>query len=209
MVQHADIDHTGITGVGSGGGGVGLTPFAAQVGLDNTTASFAVTRTLAAVAAGLGGAAAALVFVPTSMQLRSISVWNKNTGTARTAEGRIYAVGSSATAAFVTGSNASWSFTPSAASLRAATVSAAPLTLPAGYYLVVIRNTSATQTFDIGAETQGSANLLKGGSVASVAASVAALGTTIDVTGWPTRAGSIIGIQLDGEIFGTGAAWDV
>jgi hypothetical protein len=178
------------------------------VGLDNTSASFAVTRSLAAVSAGNAGAVGALVFVTAPMKLRSISVWNKNTATARTAEGRVFNITTSSTASFITGTDCTWSFTPSAASLRAATVSGAPVALDPGYYLVVIRNTSASQTFDVGAETQGAANMLKGSCVHSVTASVAALTTTIDVTGW-SRAGSIVGIQLDGEIFGTGAAWDV
>lgn len=202
---HDALDHTGLTGVGGGGSTiVGYAPFAAQVGVSQASA-FAATRTLAAVSASNAGAAGALIHVPAPMKLRAISVWNKDTATARTAEGRLFLVTQTSTASFVTGTDCTFSFTPSAASLRSGTVSGAVVDLDPGYYLAVIRNTSASQTFAVGSDTVVTSGILPG-SVFITTASVAALGSTIDVTAW-THSGSGIGIILSGEVFGTGAIW--
>lgn len=196
-------DSTGsVTDVGGGGSGtdvVGRVHLALPVGLFlSGTVSTAIT--LAAVSGGNGGALWVPIVVPAPMLLQQIGVWNLDTASARSAEARIYLDAGSATCSFVTGTDVAWSFTPSAASSRTADVSGAPVTLDPGMYLVVIRNTSATQVFSIG---RSSNSTITSGPGNYRTQAIAALGSSQDMdTGWTSQTGGIPAVWLEGRVVG-------
>jgi hypothetical protein len=187
----------------------GWAPYASMDGISDSTNLAAGSTAFGAVAAGLGGALAVPIFLHAKMLLRSYSLWNADTANARAAEARLYVDdNASGTMAFVTGTDAAWSFTPSAASLRTAAVSGAPVTLGPGVYWLVIRNTSATQTFGIGHSTAATGDPWSGRSKINNATKEAALGATIDLTAaaWSVSAVSWP-IVMNGSVFGESTAF--
>src|SRR3990167_4008697 len=154
----------------------GYVPYAFAPGFDPAD-SFGSAENLAAVSGGNGGALAVPIFVPGPMYLESISIWNKSTANARSAECRLYldSANDSNTLNAVAGTDATWSFTPTAEDLRTSTgVSGAPVALLPGMYWLVIRNTSATQTFQVGRVTSVFTKNVY------ATKSIAALGATLD-----------------------------
>lgn len=174
----------------------------------NASDALATNITLAAVSAGNGGAFAVPIVLSAPMFLKAYRIRNADVASLRTAEARLYVsrLDNSATCNFVTGSDATWSFTPGAASSQSSSdVSGAPVLLAPGCYFLVVRNTSTAQTFAVGtmaASTLGVANMKT-----ITTASVPALGATLDlVTTW---AGSslIPGVMLYGYKPDHSAAW--
>jgi hypothetical protein len=226
MVQHADIDHTGLTGAGGsvatdaiwdaagdlavgsgantaakltkGSDGTVLTVTAGAVGWSAPAAggvgkvahagpigwSPQITSTgnydLAAVSGANAGAFAVPVYVTGPMSAEGIAVVNGDAASARSCEFRLYLDGGDSTADFVTGTDGTMSFTPSAVSVRRGSFSAAPVTLSVGTYWLVIRNTNAN-TFGV---RRGS-GAVAGMYAAQTHAGIATLGASLElVTSW-------------------------
>lgn len=178
----------------------GRAPFAYAYGM-NITDTFATARTLAAA----GGSTIFPINLDAWMFVQSLSIRNLDTATARSWEWRLFGEpdGGSATLTEVAGINGSESFTPGgAASTRTANATTPALVAP-GMYWIVVRNSHASNSFDIGAGSSGSiaANTTR------TKSGVAVLTTTIDaVTGW-TPATAWIGARLNARVFAEGAAY--
>lgn len=195
MVQHSDIDHTGLPGVG-GGGGVGRVAHAAPVGWSSQITSTG-NYDLAAVSGANGGAFAVPVYVPGPMYAEGVGIINGDTATARACEFRLYLDGGDSTADFVTGTDGTMSFTPGAVSVRRGSFSAAPVVLSSGTYWIVIRNTAAA-TFGV---RRGSGSLA-GLYAAQTHAGIAALGASLElVTGWTDQI-SVPHAWIEGRVLG-------
>lgn len=204
MADHNTIDHTGLTGVS---GALGRQAHAFPLGLSTAIDVAASTLTLAAVSGGNGGALAQWIPVLAPMYLDSYQIRQQSTASARTAEARLYQDNGDTTLDFVTGTDATWSFTPSSAGRQTSSaVSGAPVLLTPGWYLLVIRNTSASQTFQIGGAAIATAFVGQNMSANLTTASVAALGSTFDPTGL-TKDNRLYGAILLGRVMGQGAAW--
>lgn len=151
----------------------------------NPTLAYTSSRALAAVSATLAGAILMPVFSPTPFFPYDITIISNDTATARTAEARLYvdALGNAHGLTYVPNTACTFSFTPSAASVRSSSTITSAGLLPAGWYYIALRNTSATQTFSIGTSA-GSAALTFGnmGSLFLTTASIAALGSSFDIT---------------------------
>lgn len=182
---------------------VGWLPYAYPIGITMDQASGSAS-TLAAVSGGNAGAGACAILVSAPMALQSVTIRNGDTASARAAEFRLYRDDGSATLAFITGTDGTLSFTPGAASDRTANVSSPGVLLVPGVYWLVLRNTSASQTF---AYRRVASTELAGNVFAQVTtASVAALGSTIDLTSWTFNAFQFMA-RLNGRVFGQAAAF--
>jgi hypothetical protein len=171
---------------------------------NSNTAAYATAVNLAAVSGGNGGCMLIPIELVAPMLLTKYTVRSTDTANLRTAEARLYYSdqNNSATADFVTGSDSTWSFTPTVASNRTgAAVSGSPLLLPPGFYWLAIRNTSTAQTFGIGT----TANTM--GEKSQETKTIAALGSTLDtVTGWSTGTAAP-GVLLQGLMPDGSTAW--
>ena len=186
-------------------GVVGYIPYAFPFGFDPVNSLSTTIASLAAVSGGNGGALQVPIFVPGPMFLETITIWNRSSANLRTAEARLYldSANDSNTLTQVSGSDTTWSFTPGAEGLQtSAAVSAAPVSLDAGTYWLVIRNTSTAQTFQIG----GIATVL--GKNLYATKSIAALGATLDMVAatWAKATGAL-GLCLNGRSFGQTTAY--
>lgn len=182
----------------------GWAPYGLQVGFDSG-AALTSTVTIAAN----GGSLAIPMVVPAHMKLRSVTVRNVATTTARTWGWDLYvqrhetASGSQNTLDRVAQSTADQSFTPAAASNQTIAASGAPVYLSPGLYWLVIQSRHATSTF-----------LLGGTAVSTVVAALLNMGqlkTTTNPNGstldfvaatW-TKDDAVYGAVLNGDIFGT------
>jgi hypothetical protein len=186
----------------------GWLPFAYPAGMPNESAVGASTS-FVAVSAGNGGALATPVQLDAPMALESYSIWNTDTANARTAEAALYVDNNaSATMVRIAGSSAAFSFTPGGAAARqtSANVQSAPVILQPGLYWFVLRNTSATQTFGVGAMAQG--NFTGPLQRWSTATGVAALSGTIDLTAAPwATLNTLYLVRLNGRIWGQSSAF--
>jgi hypothetical protein len=177
---------------------------AAPAGVSNNT-SFSASSNLAAVSAGAGGAFGQMISVPAPMLLRNFTIWSTDTSLQRDAEIRLYRdIGATANIVEVPGANATFSFTPSAASRRSALVSGHPLGavfLEPSNYWVFLRNTSTARTFGIGVLPSGSGVLLN---PAVNRADAIALAATLDAIagGSWTQTTATFGIALRGTFQG-------
>lgn len=191
-------DSAEATGVKWASSSVGRTPYGLPVGFSAAEA-WSINVSLAAVSAGNGGALRVFVEVKSPLYLQQIALFSGDTASARSAEARVYLepTAGSATANFVTGTDATFSFTPTAVSKRSASVSGAPVLLLPGAYWVVVRNTSTSQTFGI--RRSSSATVFVSSDTASH--TLAALGATLDLdTGWTsTGTGAVM---LEGRVLG-------
>jgi hypothetical protein len=174
-----------------------------------TMDAFTSSTTLAAVSSSLAGAAVAPILLTAPMFLKAFRLRSNDTSLLRTAEARLYVsrLDNSATCNFVAGTDTTWSFTPGAASGQtSADVSGAPVLLPPGLYFLVVRNTSSSNTFAL-ATSVGTPTMGLTGSKNITSASVAALGTTIDlVTSW-VGTSAFVGLALMGYKPDHSAAW--
>lgn len=172
-----------------------------------TIAADNTAMTLALVSGGNGGAVALPMILAAPMVLQGYSLLGADTANARSCEMRLYQdIGGTNSLAFVTGTDATLSFTPSAIVVRTASVSGAPVTLWPGTYYLVIRNTSTAQTFGI-RQMQPVGNWPAGTpSINRSLSTVAALGATIDTSTW-TQNGGIVSARLNGRIGNESAAY--
>jgi hypothetical protein len=177
---------------------VGRLPYVYPIGL-GIADIFTTVRTLAAA----GGSTIFPVTLDSWMFVQSLSVRNLNVATARSWEWRMYKEpdAGSATLDEVAGINGTDSFTPGAASTRTSNATTPALVAP-GAYWIVVRNTHATNGFDIG--TNASGTIVN--NVTRIRAGVAALGATINPTAW-TVSSVFVGARLNGRVFAEGAAF--
>lgn len=126
----------------------GFLPYAMAYGLPNNPVSDS-SNALTAVSSGDGGIALIPFVLPGPMKLASIMVRNGDTASARSAEGRLYRSIGTGALQFVTGTDCTWSFTPSGADNRSANIATSGTLLIPGAYWLAIRNTSTTQTFNV------------------------------------------------------------
>lgn len=160
-----------------------------------------------------GGSVAVPVDVRGHMLLQAVTVRNGDTTTQRDLEWRLYKQrlnnGNSGenTLDEVPGANGTLSFTPAASpSNRTSTPSSPPIYLAPGVYWLVLRNTSASQTFATVVPTvsalSSSANLSQTKTLGS------ALGASLDFVAatWTKRSDYPL-CRLDGRVFGQTAAF--
>ena len=177
-------------------------PFVNAIGLHASTNQVAETN-LAVVAAGLGGAMVIPFYVPTSMELVGYSTYQTTTSTARSCEFALYKDTGTSTLERVTGSEATDSFTPTAAGLRRVTLTSGNITLPPGMYWLCIRNTSTSVVWKMGhgSNTADWSDTSADNNHCYNSGSVAALGATLDVSGFSAN-NKIPMARLDGAVFG-------
>lgn len=170
--------------------------------------AFSNSQALAVVAAGLGGAIQIPFVLAAPMQLSELQLINRDVASLRSCEYRLYysQKNNTATGVFVTGTDGTFSFTPGAASLQTSFPSGVPLILPPGQYTLVIRNTSAAQTFGMG--TSAAIPTLSVGKAGyRTHAGIAALGATLDMmTGWGGSA-RFAAVALAGRDYDGATAW--
>ncbi len=184
--------------------GRGWAPYAHTLDSDPTQAG-ATTLTLAAVAAGLGGAVAWPIDVRGHMFLWRLAFRQNSVASLRTAEWGLYVdhKGTNELVRLLPG--AAISFTPGAASTVLSVIGGPlqPFRLAPGIYWVVLRNTSAAQTFEVGSSLSG---LGRSCTRIQTGAAVAALGATINISGWGGST-AFVSSRLDGEIGAEGGAF--
>ncbi len=169
-------------------------------------ASFASTDAFATSAALPinGGAIAIPMVVSAPMQLQGYILRNLDTANLRTCEISLYQtlLQNSATVNRIGNSGATLSFTPVAASTRTALLGASIVIAP-GFYWLVIRNTSATQTFGFATSTVPTFNP----NASETKTLAAALGASLDiVTGW-TKSGTIGAVAMQGLMPDSATGW--
>lgn len=176
----------------------GAWPSALGYAAGNNTFDFSGSAlALNTVSGGNGGAVAVPIIVPALTEVAQYKLWCTDTASARNAEARLYKDTGSSTLQFVPGSDATFSFTPSAASAQTAFPSSSAFVLEPGMYWLVIRNTNTSRAFDIGGTTNSASNLATN-SLSTT--STAALGSTIDISGW-SASGRVIGAVVKGYVF--------
>ena len=179
-------------------------PFLNAMGVHASTNQVDVIN-LAAVSAGSGGCAIIPFHLPIGMDLVSYSVWQNSTSGARAAEARLYKDTGSTTLTEVADSDAAWSFTPSAANIRTASLTSGNLYLSPGLYWLAIRNTDTSNAFVLGsgsntADWSATTNdLVRNGS--SVA-----LASTLDVSSFTGQTKPMMA-RLNGAVFGESTAF--
>lgn len=178
-------------------------PHVLPIGMSQDVVSSS-TVTLAAVSAGLGGVTCVPLFVPGIMSLQSVQIRQGSTASAREAEFGLYTDDGTTTLQRVTGTTGTFSFTPSAVDDRTANVAGVPKIIGPGIYWLVIRNTSTSQTFVI-RRTAPTELIAAGFGVQLTTASTAALGATLDTTGFSGPSGIPL-VRLQGRVLGKTAA---
>jgi hypothetical protein len=143
--------------------------------------------------------------VNTPMRCQGWIIQQGSTGSARAAALRLYYDdGSGDALTFVTGSDASLSFTPSAADTRAPAFSTPGTILLPGVYHAVIQNTHASNSFVVrNIAAVDWAGSVSGHRTKSIAA---ALTSTLSVSGW-SNANDIPLVGLRGRAWGESGAW--
>lgn len=189
---------------------IGRAPYAGQRGFNLPTLAYTSAVVLATVSGGNGGAAALAIDLPATLLLQDYLVWCTDTAGQRDAEIRLYKDVGVAALAFVTGTDATISFTPAAAGRRTSgAVSGAPVTLLPGSYWLVIRNTSTARAFDLGSSGAGSGSNFFPANNFQTLSNVPALGSTLDLTNaavW-ANGGAILGVALVGRVWGQSTAY--
>lgn len=172
-------------------------PYALPQGMHQLS-NAAQTISLAAVSAGVGGVILVGMNVVAPMDYTRIAVWNASTSSAREAECRLYRDVGTDELQYVTGTAGTTSFTPSSAGMRY-TSAVTAVRLNPGIYWLALRNTSSSQTFQIGLGSnttdfgQNNDWFFWGNGPA--------LGDTFDITDVNGRT-ELPFIRLEGEIFG-------
>jgi hypothetical protein len=175
---------------------VGQAPFALPLGLPLDAVSNANT-TLTAVSGGNGGAVAIAFPIPSPMKVQALGVWNTDTTLLRSVELRLFQDNGDATFDFLTGTDATLSFTPTVASWRQGNIATPGTLIKPGVVWLVIRNTSASNAFNLGRVNTGT--LLSAFNVRR-GANVAALGATVDISAWTAAANGQIVAAITGRI---------
>lgn len=165
----------------------------------------ASVRSLAAVSAGNAGALAVPIVVPTMMVVDSLSFRAVNGGsTARTAEWRLFRDTGSATLSEVSSVNGTFSYTDAPASgAMNVTSTACNIVVAPGMYWIVLRNTHAANALLVGVDGTD----VFSSKESQTNASVAALGSTIDlVTSWTKQAETPV-VCLNGRVMGQSSVY--
>jgi hypothetical protein len=149
-----------------------------------------------------GGSIAIAMNLTARLDFDEVWIRNGDTGSLRTAEYRLYYDDGTANAVFVTGTDGTYSFTPSGSpSDRSSTnMSGSPVAISPGVYWLVIRNTHASNTFGVQYSNVGSTYWnTRNGSYDKTLGS--ALGSTLDFsTGWSGQARSY-SVRMTGRLF--------
>jgi hypothetical protein len=183
-------------------GSAGFMPYVFANSWGNASASTDAVA-LIAVTAGLGGAIAVPVFVTSPMIVKSYTIRQGATASLRTAEARLYRDNGTGSVASISGTDATWSFTPAAVDNRTANVSGTPLLYPGTYWLVV-RNTSTSQTFSIRRNNAAAGELAPAFNLGWNTTGIAALGSSLDFTTAETKNNSsLFAIRVDGTAYGS------
>lgn len=188
---------------------VGLTPYAYPVGVPHDATSGGAAN-LDTVAAGLGGARAIPILVPSMMLVESLSIWSTDTANARAAEWALFWDRAEAGTnnlisvhdPLIGSAMGTFSFTPGAASVRTSTASGGPYRIAPGLYWLVIRNTSTARTFGIGYSSAGTLSVDGARSVTNAAS----LTITVDISTW-TDTPNVPLVRLNGRIGAETAAF--
>ncbi len=173
---------------------VGWMPYAYVLG-----ASPVDVPTTAGALTASGGSIALPVAVHSKMALDGVAIWNNDTASLRTAEWRLYKDVNANSLLEVPGANGTFSFTPSAASMQVSQVGSPPVVIEPGVYWLVIRNTHASNTFDVGRQT--ATTLMMNTAQTKVLGS--GLGATLDfVAATWTKQTDVFAARLEGRVFG-------
>ena len=179
----------------------GFLPFAFAAGWDGVEAS-ATSSNLVAVSASKAGIMLVPFLLSAPMVLQSVTLRSADSASARAAEAALYRDVGTTTLERITGTDMTWSFTPSAASDRTTAIGTPGTVLPRGTVWLAIRNTSASQTFGIrriAAATEAAGNY----AVQDNTPNANALGATLDVSALsPTGLSSPPCIRLNGRVYG-------
>jgi hypothetical protein len=153
-----------------------------------------------------GGAIQIPIVVPAHMHVPKLTIWNTDTANLRTAEWALYEMrtGWDVNGDKIVGVGGSFSFTPGVAFAQDSGISGGGSAyLGPGVYMLVIRNTSATQTFGLGEQAAGTIapTTCKTKTLGS------ALGATLDLnTGW-SGVSALPGVILRGRFPAAGASY--
>jgi hypothetical protein len=169
----------------------------------NFVANAAFTTALAL--ATNGGSLAVPINLPSHMLLASVSVRNTNTATARTWGWDLYRQEATEnTLSRVAASDGNQTFTPTVASTRTL-AAAAPVSLTAGVYWLVVQGRHATSDFGLGSTAASSAFALN---TAQTKTTTNPNGATLDFTlaTW-AKVSAIYAVRLNGLAFGQAVAF--
>lgn len=205
MGDHADIDHGGLTGIGTQP--QGWAPVVYPVGY-----STAVALTTAEALAANGGSVAIGFMVPSRIRLTDVSIRNTDTGTARSWGWDLYRQSTQTesagenTLSRVAASNGADAFTPGGgASTRTLGVTAV-VTLDPGFYWLVIQNRHASNTFGLAYTL--SSNDFGPNLPAQIKTTTNPNGATLDfVAATWTKNRRLYGAYLRGYVFGQSSVW--
>lgn len=186
---------------------IGWCPYALGIGINAAQAFTTTGYTLPAN----GGTGIVPIFVPGYMMLTSVSWMNVDATLARAARWDLYVqdqqtpVSGENTLRRVASSNGSDSFTATVASFRTLAASA-DVVLSPGLYWLALQNTQASNVYSVGFIAAGS--LFSGTAAFNKFKTTSnPNGATLDfATGW-TSNGSIIGVRLNGKVFGQSAVF--
>ena len=179
--------------------GLGLTPIAYPNGAHALLSASGQYGT-PAVSGGNGGALLVPFNLSAPMLFDTLTLRNVDGANLRTAEWRLYteARAGSTTLDEIANANGTFSFTPTAESTRSSQIAAPPVTLWPGIIWLCFRNTSTTQIFSIRFQTAGTL-----AQTAAQTASIAALGSTLNVaSGWTPYA-NLLHFALRGRVLGS------
>lgn len=186
--------------------GAGFQPYAMMDGASNVLNFSADSAVLAAN----GEARAIPITLYTPMLLQSVSVWNNDTATQRTWSWGLYvqktqtANSDENTLTRVATASAAETFTPTVASLRTIAASSAPVFLGPGVYWLVIQNQHASNTFSLG-RVSAATNM---GNTLQAKIITNPMGSTLDfVAATWTRGTGVMGVRLNGNVFGQASAF--
>jgi hypothetical protein len=137
------------------------------------------------------------LYLHAPMKVQSLTIISGDTTLARTAEFRIYVDSGSNTFDFITGTNGTFSFTPSAISQRTANIATPGTIVGPGVVWLVLRNTHGSNTFGVRRVVVSSVWSV---GVTGLATGQGALGSTINFTNYSSRTGFVYALRLDGRV---------
>lgn len=175
---------------------VGRVPLAGNLGFSDAL-TFGTNTALAAA----GGAIESYIEIPCPMYLEGYALFNGDATLLRTADAALYVDSGSATCNQIVNSLASWSFTAASAQTRRVSVTTgAPVYLDPGGYWLVLRNTHASNAFNIRRITSptftASPNRQHATTIASLPASL-----DLD-TNWTTTIAGVLALWLEARVLG-------
>lgn len=150
------------------------------------------------------------VFLPASMQLYSVSVFNRDTASARSWAWSLYldAYNNANSLIRVAASNGADAFTASAISTRTLAASSGPIELSPGLYWLAFQNQHASNTFGLGFDATASSASWTAKKTSKAKLSMANLGSTLDIVAatW-TDLTQQFAIRMNGGSANSGASY--